>query len=583
MIFLLIFLLLLPVPSLAATYTVCASGCDYTTIQGAVNVAVAGDTVSVGAGTYAESVVTKAHGTSGSRIIIDGGSASTTTLKGFTFNHNYVTVKNFKFAGITTHYTMYVYVSNTTSYGVVDSCIFDADWVHAVYGIFFEMVETPPYTGYSSYYTISNNEFTKFYHYMPMYLDGAYHTVENNNMHDIKAEAFIRPAGWNHTIRGNLFRDNTQDDYGDDSGHADMIDAFSRNTSLDCIANENHIWENNIFYGGWPDPTPPDFTHVQIAQLSGQGSPYAGGWTFRNNLFIEAGTVFWVGMPNMKFYNNVFYNDLSTGKDALQFINSGIIVLQPAAQCTGGSARQASDGLKIFNNVFLNGSDGSDDPDEVGFYHESLMMQGEIATSDGAVDGSTVVNSLYGDVFDDDELNGGTITMTSGACSDQTRTVLDFNGTNGTITVTPSFTSCQTLTGDTFNFTPAASLLKNVEKDHNYVGKIIDGVPYSPFSTFNETPGINGGNPGFVNEFQGCTYATCNFALTSTSILRNAGRDLSDVWNPATDIIGVPRPQGGAWDIGAYEYNEGSTIRSFSIIGSQKFSPGSGTQTITPY
>ena len=37
-----------------ATITVCASGCDSVTVQGAIDVATSGDTVSVGAGTYAE-------------------------------------------------------------------------------------------------------------------------------------------------------------------------------------------------------------------------------------------------------------------------------------------------------------------------------------------------------------------------------------------------------------------------------------------------------------------------------------------------------------------------------------------------
>ena len=39
----------------AATITVCSSGCDYTTIQAAVNAASAGDTIIVGDGTYIDS------------------------------------------------------------------------------------------------------------------------------------------------------------------------------------------------------------------------------------------------------------------------------------------------------------------------------------------------------------------------------------------------------------------------------------------------------------------------------------------------------------------------------------------------
>src|SRR6185503_5928669 len=41
----------------AATLTVCGSGCNYTTIQAAINAASAGDTISIGAGTSTENVV----------------------------------------------------------------------------------------------------------------------------------------------------------------------------------------------------------------------------------------------------------------------------------------------------------------------------------------------------------------------------------------------------------------------------------------------------------------------------------------------------------------------------------------------
>jgi pectin methylesterase-like acyl-CoA thioesterase len=41
----------------ATTWTVCATGCNYSTIQGAVTSAVSGDTVNVATGTYTEQLV----------------------------------------------------------------------------------------------------------------------------------------------------------------------------------------------------------------------------------------------------------------------------------------------------------------------------------------------------------------------------------------------------------------------------------------------------------------------------------------------------------------------------------------------
>jgi hypothetical protein len=63
-----------------ATITVCASGCDYTTIQAAVDNATAGDVIDVAAGTYAEEVtVNKSLTIQGAgclNTIIDGGSSN---------------------------------------------------------------------------------------------------------------------------------------------------------------------------------------------------------------------------------------------------------------------------------------------------------------------------------------------------------------------------------------------------------------------------------------------------------------------------------------------------------------------------
>jgi hypothetical protein len=49
---------------------------------------------------------------------------------------------------------------------------------------------------------------------------------------------------------------------------------------------------------------------------------------------------------------------------------------------------------------------------------------------------------------------------------------------------------------------------------------------------------------------------TLDLSLKNDSPIIDAGANLSDVWSNAKDIFGMPRPQGTAWDIGAYEYAE---------------------------
>ncbi len=58
----------------AATITVCASGCDHTTIQAAINAAANGDIISVSAGTYTENIVVNKS------VELSGAGAASTTI-----------------------------------------------------------------------------------------------------------------------------------------------------------------------------------------------------------------------------------------------------------------------------------------------------------------------------------------------------------------------------------------------------------------------------------------------------------------------------------------------------------------------
>ena len=74
-------------PASAATLTVCATGCDHTTIQAAVTSAVAGDTINVGAGTYDEFgiIIDKPltiQGAGEGTTIVDGGGGSVGSVPG---------------------------------------------------------------------------------------------------------------------------------------------------------------------------------------------------------------------------------------------------------------------------------------------------------------------------------------------------------------------------------------------------------------------------------------------------------------------------------------------------------------------
>ncbi len=96
-------LLLLPIiPSFgwAATYTVCSSGCNYTTIQSCADIVAHGDTCSVGAGSYNERVTISASGTVNGTgctdwITFSGSSRTANVNSGFLITGSCVAIDSF--------------------------------------------------------------------------------------------------------------------------------------------------------------------------------------------------------------------------------------------------------------------------------------------------------------------------------------------------------------------------------------------------------------------------------------------------------------------------------------------------------
>lgn len=97
----------------------------------------------------------------------------------------------------------------------------------------------------------------------------------------------------------------------------------------------------------------------------------------------------------------------------------------------------------------------------------------------------------------------------------------------------------------------AASTLSNVRFQDSATGTIfsnnlcLSGIP--------DTFGCSVlGNPQFVNPGAG------DFRLQSASAAKDQGTSLASLFN--TDVVGVTRPQGPQWDIGAYEFVQGGGV-----------------------
>ena len=85
------------------------------------------------------------------------------------------------------------------------------------------------------------------------------------------------------------------------------------------------------------------------------------------------------------------------------------------------------------------------------------------------------------------------------------------------------------------------------DADYNFVSNTATG---GTKSGFNEAHGVNGGNPQLVAYNNNCSSNTCNFDIQASSVLINKGVTMSGF---TVDYVGTSRPQGAAWDIGAFE------------------------------
>jgi hypothetical protein len=205
-------------------------------------------------------------------------------------------------------------------------------------------------------------------------------------------------------------------------------------------------------------------------------------------------------------YNIIFENNLIMNSTGQMFMTS------VALDGTGGNRLHDWD---VRNNVWVN-----------------IAMQGNVGIPNFRFYNNTLYNAdyvngfalyLYPEVWGDP--NGAQI---------MNNIFIDAGGVNNT------------------SITGAYYIVKgtNITKDYNYVARG-PSKGYATLTGFTEAHGINGGDPKFVN------LPTNDFHLQQNSPAINKGTTLTGF---NYDANGISRPQGAAWDIGAFEYTGGSTL-----------------------
>ncbi len=94
--------------------------------------------------------------------------------------------------------------------------------------------------------------------------------------------------------------------------------------------------------------------------------------------------------------------------------------------------------------------------------------------------------------------------------------------------------------------------LTNTTHYNNYYGS----TSYGPREWVENTM-VNGGDPMFVAAYSNCITNSCDFHISANSVLIDKGSVMAGF---SIDKDSVQRPQGPAWDIGAYEFISGDSV-----------------------
>lgn len=320
--------LLLPAGSgLAATYYVATTGSDsnagtqsrpFLTLDKAFQVVQPGDVVIVQPGAYAGNASTRRDGTSSARITVRG-LGETSTLSGqLSVDHDYYVLESLNLR--TLRMGNGVPGGNHT---IVRS--------NLIGGHFY------PARVWSNHNIFTANTFSNL---VPvgsgvtlLELTGgavgnliASNLFTANNGHDV-----IRPFGRNHVISNNRFLDITSGPQAGHDGHADIVQVFALSANF---TSTNIVFERNLIKN----------SNAQLGNLEqgGTGVLYKdaqmGGWSFRNNLFINSRIQINNYLRDVSFYNNTVL-----GKE------SSSTGLRFASSSTKGTAHNG----RVFNNLFL--------------------------------------------------------------------------------------------------------------------------------------------------------------------------------------------------------------------------------------
>lgn len=307
----------------------CTAGspCSLTTAQG---LAIAGDTINIGVGTWAENVTISTSGTSGNPITYKGAGNTTYFARYVTVSANYIVMDGFRVG----HPTRLRDSGTSTSMVVTGSNNAFKNFLHdpdnipeGVYGIGVISIE-----GSASYNTVENFE-ARETDWASMFLLGSstsHNTIQNGTVHDVYDVDVFRPMGTYQTIKNIEVYGGICYEWPEQHMDFFQIVGDSAGTTHDIVFENNYVHDLDANIGFTSEDT----------------NTNTYGLTFRNNIFKNVAGELRIGIQNVKIYNNIF-DTVGTGStcgidDYVGVINVG-----------GSTSVFNNTGLEIKNNLFI--------------------------------------------------------------------------------------------------------------------------------------------------------------------------------------------------------------------------------------
>lgn len=296
-----------------------APDCAFLTIQKGVDIAQAGDTVTVAAGSGYAGFSSARSGVAGSPITITRRGADTVTLSSayptgqVRIEHNYITVNGLTFT-LSDSYeggaSLRVGYSGQRNHITITNCRFSANGANTFIA-----------TLYADDVLFDSNDVAGPKFFIGLVQSGQRHTVSNSKFHDVTdVERVFNVAASNSSYIGNEIYGCTWT--GNASVHPDIWQTIQDGSSA-----ANVVIENNYIH---------DFNGCQAGNMENTGSN-VNNWTFRNNVFANTGTMY-IHTANFKFHNNTYYRASTSGQATVLMYDDG-----------WGSA----DGAEFRNNIYI--------------------------------------------------------------------------------------------------------------------------------------------------------------------------------------------------------------------------------------